>query len=73
LLLLFHVVLKAVKGFAFWLPHGLGNEYEIPEVWRKFHKDFAAFENLFIGYFKLPIRADLPPEELPCSYLGRRS
>jgi hypothetical protein len=61
------------QTFAFWLPHGLGSDYEIPEVCRRFHKDFTAIENVFFGYFKLPIRADLPPERLPCSFFGQRS
>jgi hypothetical protein len=60
------------KVFAFWLPHGLGPDYDIHEVCRKFHKDFAMVENLLFGYFKLPIRADLPPEKVPCSYLDRK-
>jgi hypothetical protein len=52
------------------IAHGLGTDYDIPEVCRRFHKDFGALENLSFGYMKLPIRADLAPERLPCSYFG---
>lgn len=59
------------QAFGFWFPHGLGPDYEIPDVCRNFHKEFGRVEKLFFNHFKLETQKDLPPEYLPCNYLGR--
>jgi hypothetical protein len=64
---------KSYRLFGFFLPLDLGSHFNLKGVCRRFDKDyFEPFGDLFWNYLRLPVRHDLPWEQLPSSYSAGR-
>ncbi|KAK0117820.1 hypothetical protein ONS95_012145 [Cadophora gregata] len=55
------------QPFSFWLPHSMGKNIDLHQVYKYFDADnFMAFEKLYFNYFRLPVD-DPKSRERQCS------